>query len=393
MATWMKGLAAVALMLLLCGTALAEEDKTVIVKGEGVIFQNDRALAKDRAIEAALRAAVEQVAGIYIQSSTLVQNYITVDDKILSQSKGFVKSWRELSSRVEDNVVAVEVEAVVAVAKLQGALNEIDWVLARKNYPRMMLLIAEQNIGQTGFSYWWGNTTSAISMGQAENTLIDALSVKGFNFVDPQVLAGKIEMRDAYKVTSGGISDLAARQIANLTDAQVVIVGAAVATEAGPVMEGSKLVSGQADVTVRAINTDNGQILMTASVHAAEAHISTATAGNKALIKAAKKLAEEIATKLTDKWMASVATITLDVTGLASYQQFDSLKNVLTHEIRGVKGVQERSMRQDKAQIDLFFDGKTSNLAKELTLKAFPGFGVKIDEVTANKIKLAVVKK
>jgi len=368
------------------------EEKTVVVKGEGVIFQGDQALAKEKAVERALRAAVEQVVGIFVKSSTLVQNYITVDDKILSQSKGYVKTWRELSSKVEDNVVVVEIEATVAAAKVQASLDQIQWAQAKMNYPRMMLMIAEQNIGQTGYSYWWGNTTSTTSTNTVENTIIDILGKDGFKFVDPQVLSGKIKMKDAYQVTSAGVSADAAREIANLTDAQIVIVGTAVANDRGPIMEGNKMHSGQADVTVRAINTDNGEILLTSTTHGADAHINPSTAGTKALVKAAKLLTDDVKSKLVDKWLASSATVTLEVEGIANYMMLDGFKQALEEEISGVKGVFERKMQKEKAQLDMYYEGKTSTLAKELTLKTFKGFKVRVDEVTANRLVVTLQK-
>lgn len=381
----------------LYGVALAEDAKKVVVKGEGVIFQNDQALAKEKAIEQALRMAVEQVVGVYIESATLVENYVTVEDKILSQSKGFVQSWKELSKKVEGGVVIVEIEATVAVAKLKGSLDQIKWAIAKKNYPRIMFLIAEQSVGQAGFSSWWtgggggGGGVSVISMSTVENTLINELGSVGFTFVDPSVLAGKIKVKNAYKVSSTqGISNENAREIANLTDAQVVVVGSAVAVDAGPVMEGSRLHSGQADISVRAINTDNGEILLSSSVHGADAHISAPSAGQKALQKASKVLAKEMLTKMVDKWMQSSGTITIEVAGVKNYQQFEALKQALQHQVGGVKSVMERKMRADKAQLDIFSTTSTSILARELTQKKFKGFKVKIDAVSPNKLEITL---
>ncbi len=386
---------AVLLLVLVAGNAMAQEEKKVVVKGEGVIFQGDKATAKEKAKDQALRLAVEQVVGIYIKSSTLVQNYVTVDDKILSQSKGYVKNYKILSEKVDGDVVVVEIEATVAAAKVKGDLDAIQAALSRKNYPRMMLMIAEQNVGQPGFSQWWGTTSQVVQMSQVENTLIDELGQLGFTFVDPQVLSGKIQMKDAYRVTSANspISTEAAREIADLTDAQVVLVGTAVANNMGAPIQGSNMSSGQANINVRAINTDNGQILLSSSTHGAFMHIDPTTAGLKALKKAAQALAKEITNKLVDKWLSSSAMVTLEISGLANYRMLDDFKQVLSHQVGGVQGVYERKMRGDKAQIDLYYSGDTSLLAKELVLKKFKGFRVKIDEKTANKLKLTLSNK
>lgn len=374
-------------------TAYANEtEKTVKVVGEGVIFNNDEALAEEKAVESALRTAVEQVVGVFVKSDTLVQNYVTIDDRILSQSKGYVKTYRKLSSKKEDGVIIVEVEATVLAAKLKGSLDELQAALAKKDYPRLMLFISEQNVGDTSFSSWWGNTTSVISMGQVENSLIELLAPKGFKFVDPQVLAGKVQMKDAYQVVSGGISTQGAREIANLTNAEVIVVGTAVATDAGTIM-GTKMHSGQADITLKVINSDNGEILFTATAHGTDQHVVAQTAGKGALINATKKIADQITKKITEKWLQSTSTISIDVAGLTSYQMLDDFKKVLAHQVGGIKGVQVRNMEKDKASLDIFSSSKTEILAKELTAKSFEGFVIRVDGVSLNKLKLTLIKK
>lgn len=374
--------------------AAPEEEKKIVARGEGVIFQNDIATAKEKALDQAKRMAVEQGVGVFISSSTLVQNYQTIDDKILARSVGYLKSYTILKEKTEDGVVMVEIEAIVKTAKLGGDVKGLNLV-SRKDYPRLMLMIAEQNIGQEGFSYWWGNTTSIVNMSIVENTMINELShidgEQGFLFVDPAVLSGKIQQKDAYQVTSAGISPQAAREIANLTDAQVVVIGTAVATNAGPIMEGLKMTSGQADISVRLVNTDNGEILLTASAQGTGQNIDKKRAGNQALEVATKKLVAQIKEKLATKWVLDRAMVTIDVEGVQSYRMFDSFKQVLAHQIGGVKGVNERKMLKDKAQLDVFLDGKTSLLAKELSLKTFPDFMVRVDEVTPNKLRVTLV--
>ncbi len=368
------------------------EVKKVVVTGEGVIFNKDQVTAKEKAIDTALRRAVEQAVGTFVKSSTLVENYVTVEDKILAQSKGFVKEWKILSEKVEDNVMVVKIEAAVASSKLKKSLDAIQWVMAQKEYPRLMLMIAEQNIGDQSYSYWWGNTASSVSMSQVENALTDELGKAGFTIIDPQVLSGKIKQKDVYKVTAAGVKDDAAREIANLTDAQVVVVGTAIATNAGPVMEGSKLISGQADISVKMINVDNGEVLVTGTTHSAEAHISAITAGNKALTKAAKKLSKEMLAKLVDKWSATAGTVTIELTGLDSYQTLLKFKQALKEKVSGVKGVNERKMTGESAQFDVYLSGKASYLASELSGKNFKDFSLKILEVTQNRIKMKISK-
>jgi len=89
------GLRAVRLMLL-AGTCVVAQ---VQVTGMGAITYNDLAAARDRALQDALRKAVEQTLGTMIDSQTRVENYMVVEDRILNWTRGYVKTFQILSER------------------------------------------------------------------------------------------------------------------------------------------------------------------------------------------------------------------------------------------------------------------------------------------------------
>ncbi len=390
-------LAAFALVagLSLLGTAHAEDQvQTIQVVGQGIIFNGDKATARDKAIEDAQRKAVEQVVGTFVSASTLVQNFQVIDDQILTKSKGFVKSYKVLDEKVDGNVYIVRIEAQVLLSDVKNSIDAIQNMLAMKEYPRVMLLIAEQNIGQSGFSYWWGATSGSTDLGVVENTIINEWGSKGFRFVDHRVLAGKIKKRKAYQVTSAqGLSTQQAEEIANLSDAQIVLTGTAIAKDVGTIM-GTQMHSGQANISVRVINTDNGEILATATVHAAAAHIDPVTAGTKALQKAAKKLCDELLEKVLNKWATSANMIKLEVEGIKDYKTLNTFKSTMLNEVRGVKGIYERNYKSGAvAEFDLRYQGKISNLATELEAKDFEAFKVKVLKNSANTIRIKLIPK
>ena len=57
----------------------------VVATGMGAILAGDEVKAKEDAIAAALRNAVEQVVGMHVESDVLVQNYQTMEDKIYTR--------------------------------------------------------------------------------------------------------------------------------------------------------------------------------------------------------------------------------------------------------------------------------------------------------------------
>src|SRR2546427_12382883 len=96
--------------LVLANAALAAdkpEFMTKEVSGEAAIVQGDTARAEKEATDAALRNAVEQVAGVLVSSNTLVENSVLVQDQILSHSAGYVRKYDVLSKKAEKNVETV----------------------------------------------------------------------------------------------------------------------------------------------------------------------------------------------------------------------------------------------------------------------------------------------
>src|SRR5262245_58225033 len=84
--------------------ASAQETKTVTAEGVASVG-NDPGTAHDKAIEDALRRAVEQAVGTMVESETATQNYELLSDKIYSRSQGYVKNYDVLSENTEGNLL------------------------------------------------------------------------------------------------------------------------------------------------------------------------------------------------------------------------------------------------------------------------------------------------
>jgi len=98
-------------------TGIVEDTRTVIATGVGA----DR----DQAVEDGLRNAVEQAIGVYLKSTTIVENYQAID-KLLTHSRGYVKDYDVISERVETPLYRVKLSAVVIVRELKASLLELN---------------------------------------------------------------------------------------------------------------------------------------------------------------------------------------------------------------------------------------------------------------------------
>jgi hypothetical protein len=382
-------------LFLVTTPVFAQESKTVTAEGVAVVQGNNVDIARDAAIQDAQTRAVEQAIGTLIDSQTQVENYQVISDKILSQIKGYIKKYNIVRENREDNLLRVTITAEVSLGQLSDDLSAIGMLLGQMHKPRTMILVAEQNIGQEWYAWWWWSPgtvhASQSDMGIIDNTLMDKFNEKGFEMIDHQAASQEIKVTQAYNV-----QDLSAQQAKTLgsqANAEVVITGKGLAKLYGNVGGGLKSV--QADLSLRAVRTNTGQVLATATTHAAAVHISEITAGNDALKKAATEAADQLTTKILaqySKEAGGTRSINITVSGL-NKTQFVKFKDVLRNQVRGIKAVNERSFQNGIAKMSVDSKSSAQIVSDELSLKDFGTFSVEVVSSTANSLELRVMPK
>jgi len=371
--------------------ATAQQPTQVVTsRGVATIFGNDKGLARDQAIDDALRKAVEQTLGTFIQASTLVQNNMVVEDNILAWSDGYVRSHRIISEGLADaSTYEVNIEAVVELANLKNDWESVQNLLNRMGNPRMMFMIEEQNIGQSTnrFDYL------SVDMNITETTLLNKFIENNFECVDPATVKQNIKQDQALTILQGNTQ--LASAIAKNLGAEVIITGKAVAKVATGINLGG-MKSCQANVTARVIKADVATVIATGSQHAAYPHIDEVTGGTEAIKKATNKLADELIARITQKWkdeFYKATTVKMVVHGVTSFSQVNDFKNTLKFFIRGIKDLYNRKITDNLAELDVKITGNADQLARELERKDLDRFQVKIIGLTMNKITLQLSEK
>jgi hypothetical protein len=384
------------LLLIVSPVFAQDEEKVVTAEGVAVVQGTNMDIARDAAVSDAQQKAVEQAIGILIDSQTQVENFQVISDSILSQTKGYIKSYNIVREVKEDNLLRVTITAHVATGKLGNDLSAIGILMGQMHKPRTMILVAEQNIGQEWVAWWWysGNIShhaQQTDMAIIDNTLMDKFVEKGFEMIDHQAASQDIKVTNAYNIQD--LSAQQARTLGNQAHAEVVITGKGLAKLYGNVGGGLKSV--QADVSLRAVRTDTGQVLATATTHGAAVHISETTAGNDALKKAATDAADQMIPKILaiySKEVGGTRSVNITVTGL-NKTQFVKFKDVLRNQVRGIKGLNERSFQNGVAIMSVDSKNSAQIISDELSLKDFGTFSVEVMSSTANKLELKVVPK
>jgi hypothetical protein len=375
-------------------SAGAQEVKTVTAEGVAAIQGNARDIARDAALEDAQKRAVEQAVGILIDSQTQVENFQLISDKILSQTKGYIKRYTVTGETVDSSLLRVRISADVALDKLTDDLTGIGILLGQMHKPRTIVMIAEQNIGREWVAWWWGGHSThgaETEMGIVENTFSDVFTQKGFEFIDHDIASKEIKVTKAYKVQDLSVTQ--ARTLGQQVDAEVVIIGKALSKLYGEVGGGMKSV--QANISVKAVRTDTGQVIAAVTSHGAAVHITDETAGIQALQKAAQTAAEEMMDKILVVYAreaGNTRSVNITISGL-NKNQFVKFKDVLRNQVRGIKDLHERSFNGSTAKISVDSKMSAQVLSDELSLRDFGTFGVEIVASTPNSLELRVTAK
>lgn len=358
------------------------------VEGVAAVVKDDVATARDRAIDDAKRKAVEQIAGTQVSSETITENFQLVEDKIYARASGFVKSYQILSEAKEEGVYRVKIKATVDGGAIADNLDQLF-----KAKPRVIVMIAEQNIGSKGFSYWWGNSGFVSDMNIMQNSLIEEWQPRGYKFIDPSLLADKLSVKGPMQ--NPGLPDDVAVTISKDADADIVLVGKVLVSDAGQVMDGVKMHSFHAVGTLRILNTDTGEIVAVADDTGVAANIDPNMGGRAAIKALAKKLAPDLEKKIMAKWTAEASSareIDVEVSGVKNTKVQKELERVIKDELRGVESVAVRKKKKDVVYLSVKVRASATDFAHDLENKSFKDFTVEVDDVSRGKVSLKVGK-
>lgn len=266
--------------------------QTITVKGESWFEGRAGPIDKDRAIKDALVRAMEQAVGTMISSEARVQKFQLLNDEIYTKTEEYVQDYKVIGEKQRTNVYEVAIEATVATGPIKKRLDALGLLRQEVGKPRVVILVTEQNIGERDYSYSWGHHQGEqADLTIAENTIMDHFREKGFEFVDRNPKLKDIKVTPAFQLEE--LNDPAAIALGKEVDAEVVVVGKALTEHMGNIA-GTSMKSVQANISLRAIQTDNGRVLSSGAEHAAAIHIDEMTAGAVALKKASAKISEKM---------------------------------------------------------------------------------------------------
>jgi hypothetical protein len=392
----MKPLSLAALALLAVSSTLASAPaaraddgvQTTEAVGQAAIA-GDLLAARDQAKDDALRNCVQQVATTIVTAATETDQAQLLSDKIYAHSVGYVRRFQILDDKQDGNTWVTRLRCDVSEAKLDEDMLAFGIAYRRAGLPRVLVLVSEQAINATQATGWWQGGGNTADLRVVENAFMDRMEKSGFTFVDAEVLQGKVKLEGI-----GADPNVAqAREIGVKTGAEIVVIGRAIAKPLGEIpIDNGTFYSSVANVSARAVRTDTGEVIAAAEFTSpAGKGFEQATAGRNALSEGGKMLAREIFARVGKVWtreQSGVRRLAMVVRGVDDYGRLAAFKNLLLRSVRGVKDVQERSMDEGRAELDVAVAGTAQSFATELATRKLPGFQVKVRKVTPNAVEV-----
>ena len=371
-----KILIALFLCMAIAQTAFAQ---TVTVDGVGV----DR----DSAMRDAARTAVEQVAGMYISSETIVSNTSVELDEILSHAQGYVQNVQVISESAAGGEYRVRASVDVSTDPNSALMKRLDAVM-RLNDPRIgVVILSDDSDLDNNYSGLPGHDTIL------ETALNERLLTVGFKHVVDVNLVSWLQDSDMLNAIYRG--DSALPYGANTSDRPIdyLVIGRSHAegydiklpnNRGGYVT--SPMSSARTQLDLKIISFGTGTIIGTYSVEGQGVENSENLARRKSRQAAAVKAAE----KLEQQFMKAAASAFSGIRLTVRASDF-SLVEQLVRELKGLRGVQDvyvRGTNAGKTTIDIASSQQPFTILQ--MLQRSTSLSIFVESTSASEINIAL---
>ena len=328
-----------------------EQEKEVIALG---MAGGKASRARDEAINNALRNAVEQGVGTYITSETTVEQMTLVEDRIYSESRGYIKSYEILREGPREGVYEVKISAIVKMEQLADDLESIGLLIRKKRNPRVMVVIYSKKVD----SPYMGVVQEGNR--NAENQIESTLMQKGFHLVDPAQVRRKKELE--ILLSQGDPSQ--ASKIAKDSGAEILVEG-----NVRREFVHQKQLFGRTmrffsnEIRLKALETDTAKVIFSGY----RTRPQSGAQALQPLEEATSELVDEMIEGILEQWRKDVfqaGTYQLNLTG-ASFKDISMFKEGL-QQIRGLSDVQLRSFQSRIALLEVKYQGPLEELVEKI---------------------------
>ena len=360
--------------------------KTVLVIGTAV--SADAAKAKDLAVSNGLVSAVSQAADELLPENGLAKYFQEISQTVLIDTEPYIREYQVTAEASAGNVYRVVLKATVSMDALKRHLEDAGFIRSYKGLPKILFLLSEKSVVDAVPRYWWRHADGGVDEGRVERVIKEILTNASYEIINHR----GISMPDSLRGKSI-LSDPEALQIGRNSIAEAILIGEATVEMASNIM-GTDKRTFNGVVHVRALRSDSGELLAEVREEAVILDSNPVKGSEEALTQAGILAGNAITTQLAAKWQATddrTEQLTLRVEGISDLASFVKFRKTLK-TMPGVNSMYVIEMQADEASILVDYEGGSEALAEALMLNTYDRFGINIYDVTAEQLKIKLIK-
>lgn len=341
--------------------------KNVTVTGSGV---TDSEAEND-----ALRLAVESAVGVLVDSNTLVEKNMVLQDQIYTQSRGFVTNYRVTNRQQIPGGWQVTINADVddnPNSKLMSELTRLGIINKQLRNPKIAVYIPENHIQYR------------VPDPAGETAIVKALINAGFSQVTE--VGSRMNVSNPLHMSANELTN-AARQFG----VDIMIVGEAFSEGVGdpaqwlPGHQNSNMHACRARVEAKMFIVRTGQIIAADGKFASGIDNSQAVASKKALSKAGQQMGEYFVQQITGLY-TSQQGIEVIVYG-ADFSKINKVQSAIG-KVRGVKNCNLSNYEGGKAVFSVQYSGSPQTLFNQI--QALTDADLTLQSISYNVLTISV---
>ncbi len=374
-------LAATVLSTTLSASAALADVKTVTVEGEAAI-ESDPSITERNAKRDARRKAVEQGAGVLVESNTIVRNFQLVTDEIATTAKGVImdEQWGALVDGDTKTTKKIKLTAKVSPEAIEGAICN---VIKQNHDPKVSLVFVEK-VGDE--SKW-----------STERGMIEAMFASAFKEACFTIVESGVKVSEV--TANGDLTQETIDAVVKNSNAQYVVLGTGKvikSDKANALIEGTKMNSYAVSANLKLVNTSTNEIEAVAFKSANILGISPENAlkavektnnKNQMIIEA---VMDDIMKKVAKRWtdeIVNAGRVQVIVRNVPSFGAAKSFKDLVGKILSQAK-IEQRDVKGGQATYDVTVDGGAETLANTIEGKKAGKFTVEVIEVSRGKVIL-----
>jgi len=331
----------------------------VTAKGMSFFEAGREVVAREKALDEAKRAAIEQAVGTMVESRTVVEDFQVVKDQIFSRTSGYLKNLSVLEEKKSDlGTYEVTIQAEVEISDLVNDLDRFNRIIGWQKNPRIAIVIEPA---------------------LAKEYLAAAQKTAG-------LLTTKLKV-DGFKVFKySGSSDIQMGLLVGLT---------LELSSKGTKFQGLELTLNEVSLSANIYRPGDGEIVAAASAVKSLPGENRLQALDKGARLCVDAIWKDLRRKLTATWekeLYSEREVYLIVKNISSHAGAEETAFIFKSDVSGVLDAGLITYLDGTAEFSLKYRGWPEQLLNELQMSYFTSkyFDADLEAISGNKIIIKV---